>query len=185
VVAMMIPIVQSWGRALGLKPSKLLMPLSFSSILGGTLTLIGTSTNLVVEGLAREVDPTLSLGLFEIAMVGAPQMVLGLIYIYIFSRWLLPVRETTQEKYKRNPRNYVVACRVKPRSPMVGVTIEDAGLRHLPGLYLVEIEREDGEVVAAPSAAHILHGNGMQCACVALGFAGEQLAVCCLALRGT
>jgi len=159
VVAMMIPIVQTWGRALGLKPSKLLMPLSFSSILGGTLTLIGTSTNLVVEGLAKEADPTLNLSLFEIAMVGAPQLVAGLIYIYLFSRCLLPVRESTQEKYKRNPRNYVVACRVKPRSVMVGSTIADAGLRHLPGLYLVEIEREDGEVIAAPSGTHILHAN--------------------------
>jgi di/tricarboxylate transporter len=90
IVAMMIPVVQNWGRQCGLSVSQLMMPLSYAAILGGVCTIIGTSTNLVVQGLAEGEDPTLQLGFFEIAKAGLPLLAISLVYIMMFSRCLLP-----------------------------------------------------------------------------------------------
>ena len=149
VVAMMLPIVQDWAKRIGVSPSKLLMPLSWATILGGTVTIIGTSTNLVVTGLASKRYPGMTWNLFEIAPVGLTVAAVGLAYITVMARWLLPDR-TGATTTPENPRDYSVAFRVENDSPVVGSSIEAAGLRHLPGLYLVEIER-DGETIAAVS----------------------------------
>ena len=147
LMAIMMPIIQDWARRLRMSPSKLLMPLSWATILGGTCTLIGTSTNLVVSGLAREHLPELELRLFDIAWLGIPVLLIGLAYVPVFSRWLLPDRGAGLDT-RENPREYTVTMRIEPHSPIVGETIEEAGLRHLPGLFLVEIER-DGEIMPA------------------------------------
>lgn len=138
VVAVMVPVVMDWARRTRIAASKLLMPLSYATILGGTVTLIGTSTNLLVAGLAA--DRGLRVGLFEIAWVGVPVALIGMTYVLLLSRWLLPDRGAP-EPALANPRQYAVAMRVEPGSPIVGQTIEAAGLRHLPGLFLAEIER--------------------------------------------
>lgn len=147
LVAMMVPIVADWARRTGAAVSRLMIPLSYASILGGTCTLIGTSTNLVVYGLARERDPGLEIGMFDIAVFGVPTLIVGIVYVLVASRRLLPDRSGSHELVER-PREYTVAMRVAPESPVVGKRIEEAGLRHLPGLYLVEIER-DGELMPA------------------------------------
>lgn len=148
VVAMMLPIVQDWAKRIGISPSKLLMPLSWATILGGTVTIIGTSTNLVVTGLAaKRFD--MSFNIFEIAPIGLIVVGIGLAYITLLARWLLPDRRGKIAS-PENARDYSVAFQVETGSPVVGLTIEGAGLRHLPGLYLVEIER-DGETIAAVS----------------------------------
>lgn len=147
VVAMMLPIVLDWSKRIGVSASKLLMPLSWATILGGTITIIGTSTNLVVTGLATKRFPEMSWNIFEIAPLGLSITVVGLAYIVIASRWLLPDR-IGKGPDPENARDYSVAFRVEADSPVVGSSIEGAGLRHLPGLYLVEIER-DGELMAA------------------------------------
>ena len=93
VVAVMIPIVQSWGRSIGISAQQLLIPLSFASILGGTCTLIGTSTNLVVDGLLQKRypnDDSVSIGLFDLGLYGVPIAFAGITYILIFSPFLLP-----------------------------------------------------------------------------------------------
>lgn len=149
VVAMMMPIVQDWAKRIGVSPSKLLMPLSWATILGGTVTIIGTSTNLVVTGLASKRYPGISWNLFEITPTGLIVVAVGLAYITVMARWLLPDR-TGKALSPENARDYSVAFQVEAGSPVVGSTIEGAGLRHLPGLYLVEIER-DGETIAAVS----------------------------------
>jgi len=149
VVAMMLPIVQDWAKRIGVSPSKLLMPLSWATILGGTVTIIGTSTNLVVTGLASKRYPGMTWNIFEIAPIGITVLVIGLAYITVMARWLLPDR-TGKATSPENARDYSVAFQVEAGSPVVGSTIEGAGLRHLPGLYLVEIER-DGEAIAAVS----------------------------------
>ena len=149
IVAMLLPVVVDWARSVRISPSKLLMPLSFATILGGTCTLLGTSTNLVIAGFAETYSAPIELSLFGLAVVGVPLLALGIAYLMAVQRWLLPDRghgETVAE----NPREYMVAMRVEADSPVVGRSIEKAGLRHLPGLYLVQIER-DGDVLPAVS----------------------------------
>lgn len=157
VVAMMVPVVTDWARRTNLPLSRLLLPLSYASILGGTCTLIGTSTNLVVYGLARQADPGLEIGMFDIALLGVPTMIVGVLYVILASPRFLPDRSGSQEIVER-PREYTVAMRVEPSSPVVGQRIEEAGLRHLPGLYLAEIER-GGEVMPAVDPETRIHAG--------------------------
>ncbi|MCC5793355.1 MAG: SLC13 family permease [Chromatiales bacterium] len=142
VVAAFIPMVSEWARKFRMSPSRLMMPLSYAAIFGGTCTLIGTSTNLVVNGLLID-DPTQrGLGFFEIAWVGVPVALIGICWVLVTSRWLLPERLPPVGELS-DPREYTVEMLVVPESPLAGRTVEQAGLRHLPGLFLVEIQRAD------------------------------------------
>jgi len=147
VVAMFIPVLLDWSRKLQLSASKLLIPLSYAAILGGVCTLIGTSTNLVVNGLLIAETEHEGLGMFDIAWVGLPCAVGGLVYLLIFSRWLLPDRKPAIS-IGDDPREYTVEMIVDPAGPLVGQSIEQAGLRHLPGMYLIEIDRGEDAIVA-------------------------------------
>lgn len=173
VVAMGLPIINDWAKKFRLSVSHLLLPLSYATILGGLITLIGTSTTLVVNGLLIDAqrqaaaqtetgdgdhpglyfantDPNRpGLEMFEIAKVGGPVAIVGLGYILLCSRWLLPERKPVMQQLD-NPREYTVEMIVDPGSPLVGKTIEVAGLRHLPGVFLAEIDRE-GHILAAVS----------------------------------
>ncbi len=149
LVAMFMPVVDDWCKKFSLSPSKLYIPLSYAAILGGTCTLIGTSTNLVVYGLLKadlaSTDPAQPIGLrdigfFELAWVGVPCALVGIGYCLLLSRWLLPDRKPALHGLD-DPRQYTVEMLVEPTSPLVGKTIEQAGLRQLPGLYLVEVTR--------------------------------------------
>lgn len=160
VVAMLIPVIQSWSRRANFPAAKLLMPLNNAAILGGTLTLLGTSTNLVVDGLAKQTavlgtdenGEPIGLSIFGITPVGAVQLGAGLVYMVIFSRFLLRDRgQTGVGAIIRNPREYTVALLVQERSPIVGDTVQEAGLRQLQGLYLVEVTRADGSIIPAVS----------------------------------
>ncbi|MEM6521577.1 MAG: SLC13 family permease, partial [Cyanobacteria bacterium P01_C01_bin.70] len=90
VVAMFIPVVSDWCRKLRISPSKLMIPLSYASIFGGLCTLIGTSTNLVVNGLLVEATDNPGLKIFDITLVGLPCAIAGLLFLFLGQRWLLP-----------------------------------------------------------------------------------------------
>lgn len=151
LVAVLMPVVHDWGRKYGIAASRLLIPLSYASILGGSCTLIGTSTVLVVDGLMRKtLGADSGLAMFDIARVGLPCALIGITYILVFGRWVLPDRRPAISP-QDDAREYVVEMLVAPGSPLSGRTIEAAGLRHLPGLYLMEIERE-GQVMPAVSS---------------------------------
>ena len=95
IVAMLIPVVEAWAPKIGHSPSKFLMPLSFASMLGGMCSMMGTSTNLVVAGLLTKKNPEMKpFGLFDIAPVGGPCALIGILYMSIFSKWLLPPPES-------------------------------------------------------------------------------------------
>jgi len=169
VVAMLIPAVREWSRKFDLAPSKLMIPLSYAAILGGTCTLIGTSTNLVVNGLILERAPDRGLSMFSLAWVGIPVAIVGLLMIYASSRWLLPERRPAMAQFT-DPREYSVEMLVETDGPLVGRTIEAAGLRHLGGMYLIEIDRAAG-VLPAVSPREILQAGDR------LVFAGSPDAV--------
>ncbi len=157
VVAMMMPIISDWAKKMRISVSHLMLPLSYSAILGGLCTLVGTSTTLVVDGLLQGQNNHSGLSMFEIAKVGFPIMIVGLIYLLIFSRWLLPERKPAITPMD-DPREYTVEMVVEPGCPLIGKTIEQAGLRHLPGMYLMEIDRH-GDVIAAVSSNERLAAN--------------------------
>lgn len=150
VVAMMIPAVSDWAKRLNLSPSKLLIPLSYAAILGGTCTLIGTSTNLVVNGLVMDAGMP-SLGMFDIAKIGVPSAIIGFAFVVAFGPKLLPSRTAASNVFA-DPRQYTMELVVPPGSPLIGKTLEQAGLRSLPGCYIVDIERAGESIgVAAPT----------------------------------
>ncbi|MEX0731673.1 MAG: SLC13 family permease [Aquisalimonadaceae bacterium] len=149
VVAMLIPAVSEWARKFNLASSKLMIPLSYAAILGGTCTLIGTSTNLVVNGLIIEYTPADGLRMFDLAWVGVPVALAGLVFILLTTRWLLPDRRPAISQMG-DPREYSVEMLVDRHGPLVGRTVEDAGLRHLSGMFLAEIDR-GGNVIPAVS----------------------------------
>jgi len=156
LVAMFIPAVSDWARQARLSVSKLMLPMSYGAILGGTLSLIGTSTNLVVSGLWVE-SGRAALPLFEIGKVGFPCAVVGILYLVTVGRWLLPDRRPPMGELE-DPRSYTVEMMVEEGGPLPGRTIEAAGLRHLPGLYLAEIERR-GQIMPAVSPQTVLAGG--------------------------
>lgn len=141
VVATFLPAVRDWARQRGFNTSRLLMPLSFASILGGGISLIGSSTNLIVAGLLNRDYPSVNLGLFDIAWVGIPVALFGIFFTVTCSRWLLPERTSLEQTFG-NPKEYTVEMLVDPAGPLVGHTVKEAGLRNLPGLYLMEIDRQ-------------------------------------------
>lgn len=157
VVAMMLPVVDDWARKFQIPASKLLIPLSYAAILGGCCTLIGTSTNLVVNGLLVDAGYG-ELGMFEISKLGLPCLVVGLGYILLCSHWLLPDRSKRKQTVNDDPREYTLEMIVESGSPIDGKTIEDAGLRNLPNMYLVEIDR-GSEVMVAVSPRVQLQGD--------------------------
>jgi len=157
VVAMLIPAVRAWASKFELASSKLMIPLSYAAILGGTCTLIGTSTNLVVNGLLLNKAPEQALHLFDLAWVGVPVTAVGVGFILLTSRWLLPDRRPVMAQFNR-PREYSVEMLVDADGPLVGRTIEKAGLRHLSGMYLVEIDRNE-VVLPAVSPREVLQAG--------------------------
>jgi len=157
VVAIFIPAINDWARRHQLSVSKLMLPLSYAAIAGGTCTLIGTSTNLVINGLVITETALPQFGIFDLAWVGMPVTLVVFIYVLASQRWLLPERRPAVSKFA-DAREYTVEMLVEPASPLVGKSIEHAGLRQLPGLYLIEIERE-GRVLTAVSPHERLQGD--------------------------
>lgn len=155
LVAAMLPVINDWARKHGIAISKLLIPLSFASILGGACTLIGTSTMLVVNGLViAELGADKAMGMFDITKVAVPCAVVGLVFLLVYGRWLLPDRSPAISP-QDDVRKYTVEMLVPLGSNLAGKTIEQAGLRHLPGLYLMEIDRDD-QVLPAVSSNVVL-----------------------------
>ncbi len=116
LVAVMMPYVHQWSKRNGVSSSKLLIPLSYAAILGGCVTLIGTSTNLIVGGMVTDQDiiPGLRpLEMFDFFWVGFPMLVIGFIYLYFFSYKLLPDRTTAIDDFQESERKYLVEAEVR------------------------------------------------------------------------
>ncbi|MEO1008911.1 MAG: SLC13 family permease [Planctomycetota bacterium] len=173
IVAMAMPIVSAWARRARLSPSVLFMPLSFAAILGGMCTLIGTSTNVLLDeqymkyiadaGTAARLQDQFGLetpGTLErfwrVAVVGLPAAVAGIAFMALFASRLVPKRRPVDDG--DGEREYTLEMRIEPGSAIDGKTVEQAQLRHLPGLFLASIER-NGEVIPAVGPDEVLRGG--------------------------
>jgi di/tricarboxylate transporter len=162
LVAMFIPVIRDLARTCRLPAEKLYIPLSYSSILGGTCTLIGTSTNLVVAGLVLELlgknspdaPPVREVGMFDLTMVGVPLTVAGILFMVLTSGFLLPTRKRDIGRKVRK-RTYGVELGVVEGSRLIGKTLAEMGYTEPVGFELVEIRREDAPEVELEPAQRL------------------------------
>ncbi|HEY0072667.1 MAG TPA: SLC13 family permease [Abditibacteriaceae bacterium] len=170
IVAMLLPVITDWCRKNRVSPSKLLIPLSFLTVLRGMTTLLGTSTNLVVNGFLKDsaqkaeaaanasadyLQALRQVGLFEITPLGIACCVVGTIYMVFAAPRLLPDRKGVVETLSESSREYLVDMMITPACRLIGQTVETAGLRALPGLFLIEIARRD-KVIAPVNPDELL-----------------------------
>lgn len=141
VVAAMTPYVFNWGLKNRIAPSKLLIPLSYATICGGMITLIGTSTTLVLNGflMGNGLSP---LNVLNIFIIGVSVTIAVLLYIVLFGHKLLPEKPHLLEEFSKNRKEFLIETNLAPDSGLVGKTITEGNLRNLPGAYLVEIIRK-------------------------------------------
>ncbi|MGA7617533.1 MAG: SLC13 family permease [Thermoanaerobaculia bacterium] len=165
IVAILAPTVQDRASRAGIAPSKLLIPLAYATTMGGMITLIGTSTNLVVSGLlvANGMAP---LSLFSLTPVGVAIAVGGILYFLLIGHRLLPDRVDQRRSTRAEWRAYHFELKVPAISPISGLTIEEAGLRSLRGAFLAHIHR-GGERINIVGPQQQLHGEDV------LGFVGN------------
>jgi di/tricarboxylate transporter len=141
VVVVFLPVVLSLAKRMELPASKLLIPLSYASIFGGSCTLIGTSTNIIVSSIAADsgYDP---FSMFELAAIGVPLFLAGGIYLTVFANKLLPVRETISSILSEDERReYLLEAFIKPESPEVGKKVGETKLGQVKQLRIAEILR--------------------------------------------
>ena len=142
VVAMFLPVVNQWIKNTKIRPSQVMLPLSYAALFGGICTLIGTSTNLVVNGLYQGQFGNHGIGMFEITKLGLPCAVAGILFIIVFGGKLLPKRGGAEQAFE-NPRQYTLELLVNKRSPLAGETVAEAGLDDFAGGLLVELIRDE------------------------------------------
>jgi di/tricarboxylate transporter len=160
IVAMLSPQVTEWAERRGLSPSRFLMPLSFATILGGVVTVIGTSTNLVVSGLMEQ-DGLGAMGMFEISRLGLPVAAAGLALVVLLAPLVLPDRRQPRQALAgEGAREFVVSMRVVEGGTLDGRAVEEGGLRHLQGVFLVEVERGN-DLIAPVAPTTVLRGGDL------------------------
>ncbi len=157
IVITATPMLKKWCLDRGVAPSKFLIPLSYATILGGTITLIGTSTNLVVHGLLIE-NGFAGFSFFQLSTVGIPITMIGLGYLLYCSPALLPDRGVHSVTKGETWREFTGEALITRDFPYCNLTVKDAQLRSLKGLFLVSIIRQD-KAIAPVSSTTVLREN--------------------------
>jgi di/tricarboxylate transporter len=165
VVALMTPYVYNYGKKNNIAPSKLLIPLSYATIMGGMLTLIGTSTTLVLNGFITEAGLS-ELRFNDLIFIGSAVTITGIAFIVFFGFKLLPNHIDSLQSFSKNKRNYLIETWLDSKSPLIDQTVMDAGLRNLQGVYLVEIQRH-GKMISPITPHEIIQKEDV------LFFAGD------------
>ncbi len=159
IVAMLAPPMRDWAERHGQAASRFLIPVSYAAILGGVVTAIGTSTNLIVSGLLVA-DGRPALGLFELARVGLPVAAIGGLVIVALAGRLLPDRSGAgAADMEEEVREFTVGMRVVRGGPAEGCTLAEAGLRALDGVYCVELVRAGSVVAPVPPTQRLAGGD--------------------------
>ncbi len=158
IVAMLIPQVTTWAQRRGVAVSKLLMPVSFAAILGGLITVIGTSTNLVVSGQMSSLGLR-EIGFFEIGKLGLPIALLGLAAVILLAPRVLPDRRSVRAEMEEEGRRFAVEMIVEPGGPVDGKTVAEASLRNLSGIFLTSVDRGDTTIAPVRPETVLRGGN--------------------------
>jgi len=155
VVAMVTPFVFNWGKKHNISPSRLMIPLSFATILGGMITIIGTSTTLILNGFLVELNLE-TLVLTDFLFTGTAVSITGILFLTSIGYKLLPDHRDALETFEENKREYLIATTLTPNSDLIGQSVKNAGLRQLDGVYLVEILR-DGKTIFPVVPNEVIH----------------------------
>jgi di/tricarboxylate transporter len=169
IVAFMIPYVKDWAQRTGNPASKFLIPLSYATILGGMITVIGTSTNLVLNGLISQYNLPL-LGFSDFFYLGVTVTIVGGLYLYFVGYRLLPSNPNEIEALRENVKEYIVETEISRGSALIGKSVKEAGLRNLKDVFLVEIIRDE-RVISPVSPDEVLEERD------ALFFSGNTQAI--------
>lgn len=158
IVAMLIPQVQQWSERTGIAASRLLIPLSYAAIVGGVVTLIGTSTNIIVSGMLEERGVT-PLGFFELTWIGLPAAIIVLVYFSTIGYRFLPNRKAKlSDADDALAHGYYIDLKVGSHSEVIGKTVVEAGLRGLKSAFLVHVHRS-GRIIG-PIGPHFVLDDG-------------------------
>ncbi len=157
LVLLLTPILQKWAKTNKRFITKYLIPLSYAAILGGSCTLIGTSTNLVVNDLLGHYSEE-KLGFFEIGKVGIFALLIGTLYVSFFGNRLLPERKDLREELEENPERETKEFIVEESSPLVGKTLADCSALYFEGEVVVELERQ-GKARYSPNPDEKIEGG--------------------------
>jgi di/tricarboxylate transporter len=148
------PMTIGLSRRLKIHPSKMLMPMAFATILASSVTLVGTSTNVVVSGLLTQYGLP-PLGMFELTAVGIPILIVGLLYMFFIGRHLIPVRDTEDHDLQKDILSYCSEFKVTDNSPWAGKSLNEIGLGQEYDLYVLRIVKASG-IPVEPRANTIL-----------------------------
>lgn len=157
IVAMLVPPLTDWADARREPASRYLLPMVYAVSVGGTITLIGTSTNIVASGVAEAAGER-PFGIFELTKIGLPVALVGSLVLVLTTRWALRPRRAARKLLEETAREFILNMAVLPGGPLDGRSVGDAGLRRLEGVFLVEIARR-GVLIAPVGPTTILEGG--------------------------